>query len=93
MERFVLVPEACPVVSITSTVARHVAGNKFPAVVLRKYSPWMWLVWALARRVSDWIAAAYPAWFDGRASRDELYSSGRKPRTVDLWRGRQFWRR
>ena len=106
MERFVLVPEACPVVSMTSTVARTfgpalseeyspvvlaggggavaaayplvvadtarvsvlpmvesdtarvsvlpVAGSKFPAVFWGR-SPWMWSVWALAHRVSDWI--------------------------------------
>ena len=104
MERFVLVPEVCAVVSMTSTVARTfgpalseeyslvvLAGggvaaaiplvvvasdtaqvsvlpmvesdtaqvSVLPVVSSRPFlggrSPWMWSVWALARRVSDWI--------------------------------------
>ena len=98
MERFVLVPEACPVVSMMSTVARTFGPDLFeeyspvvlaggavaaayPLVVVESdtarvsvlpmvesdtarvsvlpfvwgRSPWMWSVWALARRVSNWI--------------------------------------
>ena len=32
-----------------------VAGSKFPAVFFWRRSPWMWSVWALAHRVSNWI--------------------------------------
>ena len=95
MERFVLVPEACPVVSMTSTVARTfgpaLSEENSPVVLaggggrllrhtpwswlsqiqhnclscqspvvssLQLFwgrSPWMWSIWVLARRVSDWI--------------------------------------
>ena len=52
------VADAYPLVVVESDTARVsvllVAGCKFPAVYLGR-SPWMWSVWALARRVSEWI--------------------------------------
>ena len=66
-----MVADAYPLVVVESDTARvsdlpmvesdtarvsvlPVAGCKFPALFLGR-SPWMWLVWALARRVSEWI--------------------------------------
>ena len=52
-----------------------VAGWKFPAVFLGR-SPLIWLVWAMARRVSEWRDFAD---FDRRTSPVGSYSPGRNP--------------
>ena len=101
MEKFVLVPEVCPVGSVTSSAEPTFLPALSEVSDTARVSVLPVEGWPV---VSPNGVGGNPASFAGRAKRDELCRSGHNPgrwtyggasvlEPVHLWRGCQFWNR